>query len=235
MTDNTETITLALPSKTELDRMAVQFLDGAKALEITDDAMYEAAGAELSSIKSRIKDLETKRKEITTPMDQAKKRIMDLFRGPLDVLTQAKTVVERGMASYYQEQERIRREAERKAREEAAKIQEKLRREAERKAAKLEDKGQADEARALREQAPVVVPAAAPPPPKAAGTHTRESWTAEVVDKMALIKAVAEGRANHMLIEPNQSALNKQAAALKGALDIPGVEPRRQLSVVSRC
>ncbi len=55
------------------------------------------------------------------------------------------------------------------------------------------------------------------------GTSTREVWSAEVTDKMALIRAVASGQAPAELIDVNTKTLNQMARALKAGLNYPGV------------
>lgn len=58
---------------------------------------------------------------------------------------------------------------------------------------------------------------------KVAGISTREVWSAEVTDKMKLIRAVAAGDAPAELLDVNMSTLNRLAKALKGGLSYPGV------------
>jgi DNA repair exonuclease SbcCD ATPase subunit len=58
---------------------------------------------------------------------------------------------------------------------------------------------------------------------KVAGISTREVWSAEVTDKMKLIRAVAAGEAPAELLDINMSTLNRLAKALKGGLSYPGI------------
>jgi hypothetical protein len=68
--------------------------------------------------------------------------------------------------------------------------------------------------------APVVVEKTVP---AGYGGATRRTWGAEVFDKLALVKAVAEGKAPLEAVEASGPVLNGMARALKGALSIPGV------------
>jgi len=81
----------------------------AKEIIITSPAMYNLAADELKTIKARAKELDDKRKSITVPLDNAKKAIMDLFRRPIELLTEAEGVLKRGMLTYSDEQDALRR------------------------------------------------------------------------------------------------------------------------------
>jgi hypothetical protein len=67
---------------------------------------------------------------------------------------------------------------------------------------------------------PVVVESAIP---AGFGAATRRTWGAEVYDKLALVKAVAEGKAPLEAVEAAMPVLNGLARSLKGALSVPGV------------
>lgn len=59
--------------------------------------------------------------------------------------------------------------------------------------------------------------------PAGFGTAIRKTWSAEVVDLMALVKAVASGKVPLTAIEANMTFLNGQARALKNLLAYDGV------------
>ena len=115
---------------------AQQALQVAQSYVIDDDEMYAAAGEELRNIVTRSRQLEDLRKSITAPMDEAKRRVMDFFRVPLERLQQAESVLKLGMGTYQREQaakaEAARREAEAIARQQR---EEQQRREADARAA----------------------------------------------------------------------------------------------------
>lgn len=208
----------------KLDETALAALTEAQSITIASNDQYEHAGAFLKQIKDRQRELDAEQKSITKPINDSLKRIRDLFRGPLDRLSQAERVVKSGMADWYRkEQQRIADER-RAAAEAARKEQERLARRAE----KAAEKGQDDKAMELQMQAahvaPPVVQAEAP---KAAGVAVRTRWTAEVVDKMALIRAVAEGKASPDLLEPNTKEIGQRARALKAEFNVPGIVVRK--------
>lgn len=75
-----------------------------------------------------------------------------------------------------------------------------------------------------------VVPEIAQP----SGISLRENWSANVYDMMALVKAVAAGRAPISYLLPNQKLLDMQAKALKSELKISGVKAIKETSVAAR-
>lgn len=68
--------------------------------------------------------------------------------------------------------------------------------------------------------APVVAPTAQKPQ----GMHYQERWSGECTDLMALVKAVADGKAPITFLSANQPGINKQATATKNALQFPGIK-----------
>ena len=102
-------------------------------------------------------------------------------------------------------------------------------------AAKVAETGDLNGADAILEApaAPVVMP---PPPPRAAvaGISYSESWKAEVIDLKALVMAVAQGKASLALLEPNTTAINAQARALKAEFKAPGIRVWSEKVVSSR-
>lgn len=192
----------------------------ALAVEIDSPEMFQTAGAELQAIKSRAKQIEELRLSLTRPLDESKRRIMDLFRQPLARLDEAEQLIRRGMLTFQQEERRKQEEARRAAEEAARAERERLaaeqreREEAARKAreeaeaaARAGDEAaaaaareaaqhaaqEAEEAQAqveLAEVAPIAL--AIVEAPKAAGISTRQNWKAEVTDLQALVLAAAE-------------------------------------------
>lgn len=165
----------------------------------------------------------------------------------LEPVERAERVVRERIALYEQECERERRaleetarlERERLASEEAARVaalERQLVREAEERqltqAVAAEAAGDRETAARLLEAPPVVPviaprPVFVPPPavaaPKAQGVSFRDDWSAEVVDLLALVKAVASGHQPLALLQANVPALNQMAKALKGSMAVPGI------------
>ncbi len=75
-----------------------------------------------------------------------------------------------------------------------------------------------------QQAASVVAPVVQVDVPKVAGLTSRKNYKAKVTDLMALVKAVAEGKAPLAYVLPNESVLDKMAKALKQQMSIPGVE-----------
>lgn len=199
---------------------AERMLEQAKSIEVASDEQYEEAGNVLSRIKTRSKELDEKRKAITKPIDDAKKRVMDLFRGPQDALAQAEKAVKARMVTYQREQERKAQEAQREAERKA----EQERQRAERLAAQHEEKGNEEKADQWRERAETTAPPVVhTEKPKARGVSTRKNWKCEVTDPMALCRAVAAGEVPARFIQANTTELSKYAKALQEDAKVPGV------------
>lgn len=220
----TDTQIVEVPQAQQAARIAEDTYQVALAYTVDSPEMYALATDELRNIATRKAQLNDTRLSLTRPLDESKKRIMDLFRAPLEKLDEADRVL-RGAALDYKraEDEKARQaqlEAERKAREERERIEAKRREaeEAERKARAEADAAMAagnteamtasimaaEEAASAREEAEEAADLAevAPPAhmtvaaaPKAAGVAGRVNWKAEVVDLAALVTGAAEALA----------------------------------------
>lgn len=151
--------------------------------KVTNQDEYNTAGDYLKSVKNATKQLEDLRMSMTRPLDEAKKRIMDLFRKTLDVLTNAENTLKRGILVYQQEQERIRRQQEAKLQAEA----EKKRQEALKKAEQARTEGKDVKAEKYEEKAAqTVAPILASNVEKVSGISTKKIWKFEVIDEMSI-------------------------------------------------
>ena len=111
-------------------QQAQHWLQVAQSYAIDDDDMYTAAGEELRSIVTMARQIDEQRKLITHPMLEAKRRVDDFFRVPLERLQEAERVLKLAMGGYQRKQlelqEKARREreaaleAQRQAQEKAA-------------------------------------------------------------------------------------------------------------------
>jgi uncharacterized protein YdiU (UPF0061 family) len=186
---------------------------------IANQTDYESAADILKKIKARSKELESQRKEITIPLDTAKKSIMDLFRSPLELLEKAESSIKRLMINYTDEQERKAREEQRKLQELADKEAARQKKLIDEQIARAEASGKTDKVEALQEKKetiiPVVAPVIAPVIETPKGVSFREKWTAKVIDKNLVPR-------EYLIV--NQSALDKVAQATKGSIKIAGVE-----------
>mgnify|MGYP006354609159 CR=1 FL=1 len=221
---STETQIVEVPQAQQAARIAEDTYQVALAYTVDSPEMYALATDELRNIATRKAQLNETRLSLTRPLDESKKRIMDLFRAPLEKLDEADRVL-RGAALEWKRAEdaRIaaeRAEAERQAREERERIEAERRaaEEAERQARAAADAAmaagnteamtaalvQAEQAADAREQAEEKAELAevAPAPAalvqttaKAAGVSGRVNWKAEVVDLAALVTGAAEALA----------------------------------------
>jgi len=197
-------------------------------LTISNQAEYETAATVLSEVKNRYKELDTQRKEITKPIDDAKTRIMDLFKPPLELLKKAENKIKDLMDAYREEQER-------KAEEERKRLQKLADQETERQKKILDEKiaranasGKTEKVEELQMQKETIVPIVPVVAPKIEtpkGISYKDQWTAEVVDFGLL--------PNEYKVA-NQQTLDKVAQATKGSITIPGVVFHSKKIVASR-
>ena len=199
---------------------ALTVIDVAKAINIQTTRDYQFAQDVMGNIKQRIKELEETRFGQTRPIDEAKKKILDFFRPPLQKLNDAKDHLNQIMVKFVEDQDRKRREEERKLQEAARKRAEE---DALQAALEAEAAGEKEEAEEILE-APVYVPPikVVSEIPKSKESHIRETWSAEVTDLGALVKGISEGKAPLQAVEADMTFLNGQARAYKQALNIPG-------------
>lgn len=203
-----------------------------RALVIANQEDFEEASVFLRDVKAL-------RAEIANTFDDAIKSAHDAHKSVIaakkrhdDPLVRVEIAVKALMGKYVEAQA-----AERRA--EAARLEaEAIRAEQDRRleeAAVWEASGDSETAaRVLDEPGPVIVALPTVEAPRAAGVSTQEKWTADVVDLMALVRAIAAGAAPVSLVAPDQSVLNKMAAALKGELRFPGVKVVRSTIVSAR-
>ncbi len=219
------------PKLAQLDDAAIAILTTAEAFTITTLEQYSASGDVLKRIKAQQRELTDLRMSLTRPLDDAKSRTMALFKPAGDRLARAEQTIKGAMLNFSREQERKRAASEAEARELAEKERQRLQRLAE----AARERGADEKAETFEERAASVpVPIVAAEKPAVAGVATRTTWHAEVVDKLELVKAVADGRAPLSALEPNMVLLNQQARSLKGELAIPGVRAVADEGIAAR-
>lgn len=188
----------------------------AQCFTVVSNYGYIEAGEILKTIKGRYQEIETKRKEMTLPLDEAKRRIMDFFRQPLEQLSNAERQIKGAMLGFTQEQERIRREEEQRLQALARKEQERLDKLAIEEISQAQKEGNLEKAEKILDTvAQVAVPIVQSEKPKVQGIKTVTRWRYKVTDE-ALIP-------REYLI-PNEKLLANIAITTKGAIKIPGVE-----------
>ncbi|NMV36955.1 hypothetical protein [Ralstonia insidiosa] len=254
--DTKPLVNLQVPQPEQaLFKQANSALEMAKAYTIDSPQVRDLAARELTKIKGLQKDVDTKRKSITQPIDAAKKAVMDLFRAPTDYLEQAEVLLKKAIQTYDREQERKRIEEQARAEELAR--QERARMEAEAAAAEAAAQAEAQaiqrqaeqaaaagdveaaarlnaeaesrveqgaaEAATLQQTATLITAPVVASIQQTKGVSTRTVWKAEITDKLALIRYVAEHPEYVDLLDGNMPAINKIALALKKNCPLAGV------------
>jgi phage recombination protein Bet len=205
-----------LPEAAQAAEEANVMLTVAQSFAIDSSDAFLSANEELKAIKAKFKQIENKRQELKAPVLEAGKRIDDMFRPALETLKQAELACKKSMGAWQDEQDRIRRAAEAKAREEFEK--------AERARLKALEKG--DEKALAKAEERIAEAAAAvavvPETPVARGFYQVEVWSAEVVNFPELVAAVAKGKSIFDFLMPNQKKLDDYAKAMNGEFNVPG-------------
>jgi multidrug efflux pump subunit AcrA (membrane-fusion protein) len=255
-----ETITYDASAALVLANRAEFAMRNASDFVIDSPEMFQIASDDLKLVKGLQKEVEDKRTSITGPLNQAVKAVNDLFRAPKDYLDRAESMLKRAMVSWTTEQERIAAEARAKAEAEARSERERLaaieREQAETARRAAEEAQAAAEAgddqaaaaamaaaQAAQEQAAVAaltaqvvtVAPAVEAPAKVAGISGRVTYSAEVTDLLALVKAVAAGQAPLEALQADMKFLGAQARAFKKAGQLyPGVTITAERSISAR-
>jgi len=189
-------------------------------LMVVDQASYDLANA----INAEAYEKRKAFLDWFGPIDEAskKQRQATIAQGkkvtePLDYVIQ--TTGKRS-AAWMAEETRKANEAKRAAEaEERRKAEENAMKEAE----ALHDSGLESAAEARLEQDIVIPKVTVDEPVKATGTSVRTIYSAEGVDLMTLVRAVAEGKAPLTAVDFNMTFLNGWARLTKGTEKIPGV------------
>jgi hypothetical protein len=187
---------------------------------IQDEATFTAAAEFMKKIKKARKDWEAIIGPVTKKAHEAWKEAIGLEKKVDAPLERAeKMILSPAMSNFRQAQERARRIEEDRLQREAQKRADD---EALAHATELAQAGFKEEAdAAIADPIPAAAPVV-PAAPRVEGLSERLTWNAEIVDKLALVKAVAEGRAPLGAIEANMPFLNGVARSLKSEFNVPG-------------
>ncbi len=198
-----------------------QPLAEARVFRVATQDQYLAAGERLKGIKSLLKKVGDTFDPIISKAHAAHKEAVQQKKTHETPLIQAEGIYKLAMLQYTSNQERIQREQQAKLDEQARKEREKL----EEQARKAAEKGKVERAAELQSRAETVAaPVVSVSTPTVSGISTRETYKAVVTDKMALIRAVAEGKVPDAVLNYDQAVMNSQARSLKTALNYPGVK-----------
>jgi hypothetical protein len=187
----------------------------AAAMVVTNAEQYAVASEFLKTIKGAQKKVV----DFFAPMKQkaheAHKAITQQESATLKPLQDAETSLKRNLLTFYNEQERIRQEEQRKLQAAADESARKERERLEREAAKL--KTPELKAERLEQAASVIAPvvSVASVAPVVSGQSIRKTWTANVVNLELVPRE---------WLVVNEKALDAFAKATKGAVKVAGVE-----------
>lgn len=195
----------------QLVALTATILKEAEHYKVATAEQYSLSADMLKRIKGHQKKLDDEEKTITKPLNDALKATRDLFRSPKADAEKAESLVKRALLAYADEQDRIRREEQRKADEQARKEREKL----EEQARKAAASGKEEKADLYSQRAAAVVPAVIQrAPPVISGLSTRETWHFEVTNEMEVPR---------QYLSVDDKKIRAVVNALKKDANIPGV------------
>ena len=216
------------------EKEAINWQEVAKAYVIDSPEMAEAAAEDLKVIKSKAKDLDTLRTTLKKPSLDEGRAIDKHFKKPLDFLSNAETVLKGAIIKFQQAEQQRMLEQQRLREAEAERLRMEQDQDRQQRIADAEASGDQAAVEAIQEELTFVPTAPPTEQTKLAGISTRSTWKGRMNDKLALIKAVAEGRADMALLDVNQQVLDGLAKALKSGLSIPGCEAYEDQSLSVR-
>lgn len=203
----------------EKSKQMKEIVDIALSTQIQTIDQYEKAIELLKSIKSRAKEHTELRFSMTKPIDESKKRIMDLFRPTLDSLERAESYLKQICMTFQTDQERLRLEEEMRLQEAARKEEEKKRKQLEVRAIKAEEKGDVIKAEQLKDAAEslfIPVPQIESNMPKQNGFSIRSVWKWRVTNETKIPK---------QFFILNEKEIDRIAkAGIISVMNIPGIE-----------
>lgn len=147
---------IPISPEAELEQKSLTLYEQASALVITDQISYAAAGEVGKALKSLQKEIEDYFAPMKKAAHDAHKAITKKESDELAPVKEAMDIVRSTMNVWIQEQDRIRKEAERKARIEAEEAARKERERLEAQALKELEKGKEEKAESLMEKAELV-------------------------------------------------------------------------------
>ena len=213
-------------SLTIIESTVKWFKGWALTVKVKNNDEYAQVGEELKSIKRAQESVKAFFDPDIAKAHELHKSLTAKRKAFLDPLNEAEAAGKSARITWDNEQERLRKAEQDRLDAEARAKEEKEKAKLEAKAQKAEANGDAAAAEAIRERKEQVIvqaPIAAPRTVETAGIKKVKKWKAEVTDPLALIKAVAEGKAPIGLVMPNDQALQRQAVATRDTFHVPGV------------
>jgi len=196
------------------------FVTEAKVPAIASRDDYARAGDMVKLAQTKLRNLEDKRLEMTRPLDQSKKLIMDEFRKLTEPIDKFIAEAKGAMITFARAEQARQAEEERKERERIAAEERERARLAEEERKKAEAEGIPDLGEPMHK--PVDVPQPAPVAPKVEDIKTqrgsiatatvKSNWQYEIVDAKAVPRDYCEPSRDHI-----------RQAILAGTREIPGI------------
>jgi hypothetical protein len=208
---------------------------GGTITKIENEVQAQNALAALKTVKAVGDETEKIRKGLVGPLNEQVKEINGIFKEIVTGIYSMESTFKSALAAYQEAEHKKQVEAQKKAdaEAEARRLKEleeaqRLSREAQESAAKahaaeisgdhagaaalLQEANSKEQEAISKVNAPVDIAPVVPEAPKLAGFSTRTNYKAEVQDEVAFFKWAAKNE-EWGLLEPNQKALNKLAAA----------------------
>lgn len=204
-----------------LETQIISVPDRARQLSIQTAEHYQEAGELLKVVKGLRAEVDASFDPIISKAHDAHKEAIAQKRKVEAPLAEAEAILKPRIAAYLNAEEQCRQDEELRLQRQA--IEEARQRQLE-NAAILDDIGATAEANALLEETPAVAPVILQrAAPKVSGVSMSKRYSAEIVNLMDLVKAVAAGKAPIQCLQADLVFLNRQAVAMKQALAYPGV------------
>jgi len=215
----------------EIQEQAMVLRSEIERFQVVDQETYNLANSFGVKIKQGLKLIAEYCDPIIEATNKAHKAAIEQKKKLSAPFEEAKRIIDQKQIAWWRkEQERVAEER-RKAEAEARKKAEDLRLE---QAKKLQDAGLVKEAEETLDVPITVKKVEVSEPVRAGGETYRETWSAEVTDLLALVKAVAAGAVSLNVIEANMPALNALARETKGEAVVPGVKFVKNCTIVRK-
>lgn len=221
-------VIIAVPDDEPIRRGYSGLVSRANDVVVRDATTHGMAQTMLKDLALAERGVREKLDPIIKNANTAHKQLTSLRAELLTPISKAKGVIN-GVLYTYEEAERKRAEAEAAelARQEKAQQEEEILAAAA-AAEEAGDKAEAEEILNTPVEKPLVT--VDTETAKVKGVHSRETWSATVVDLKKLVKYVAENPAYIGLLQTNQAAVNSMARAQKENLNLPGVRAQKKVS-----
>ena len=214
-------LTYQLPDKAQLDHEADLAFSAAMLFVIQNDDDVTRATEDMNKCSKRAKELEKMRKEITKPIDDAKKQVMAVFKPATEQLNEAVSFYKDSIGTYITLQQKRAEEAQKLAQEKAKEQKEAISQAIE----QAKEKGDSETVATLETVANTL---------PVEGATVRKKIKGRVTDLKAFLLHIAEHEELQSLIEVKQGELDRFLAASSGDIAMPGIEVYEETIIATR-